>query len=347
MSIKALVVDDSAFMRKVISDILSEDKDIDIISTARNGEEAIKKIPLLKPDVITLDVEMPIMDGIETLEKIMEYYKIPVVMLSSLTVEGAEATLKALELGAIDFITKPASIFSMDSDLVKKELVQKVKTASTVKIIENTNYESKPVIEDSIHKKVENNLPNLIAIGTSTGGPKALQSIIPLLPKNINGSIIVVQHMPPGFTKSLANRLNTLSNVIVKEAENNEEVKVGFCYIAPGGYHLEVKQRGRKLYIKLNQNEPVSGHRPSVDIMFESVSKITMMNLMGIILTGMGSDGAKGIKKIKENNGYTIAQDEVTSVVFGMPKSAVKERAIHKVLPIDKIANEIISKVGC
>lgn len=349
MGIRVLIVDDSLFMRKIISDILSSDNDIQIVGTAKNGKDALEKIELLSPDVITLDVEMPVMDGIECLTHIMNNYRIPVIMLSSITTEGADATVKALELGAIDFITKPTSIFNMGNEDKKIELIEKVKTAAKVKILKYKQITSN--IEIKRLEKSKSNIHNkqtLIAIGTSTGGPKALQSIIPFIDKNINGSILVVQHMPPGFTNSLAKRLDSLSQIKVKEAEDGEIVQKGYCYIAPGGFHMKVEENYyNKIKIRLDQNEPVSGHRPSVDVMMSSVSKIKSLNKMGVILTGMGSDGAMGIKMIKESNGYTIAQDEETSVVFGMPKSAINTTTIDKVLPLDLITNEIINKVGC
>ncbi|EOC99727.1 protein-glutamate methylesterase/protein-glutamine glutaminase [Caldisalinibacter kiritimatiensis] len=348
MSIKVFVVDDSAFMRKIISDILEQDKDIEILDTARNGKDALEKLKALKPDIITLDIEMPIMNGIECLESIMKEHKVPVVMLSSLTTSGAEATIKALELGAVDFITKPDSVFDMSNNEKKQELTKKIKTAAKVKrpkTVFNNIGESYSM--NTVTKK-NYSYSTLVAIGTSTGGPKALQAIIPYIHKDINGSILVVQHMPPGFTKSLAKRLNSLSKINVKEAEDGEKVLKGYCYIAPGGFHMEVKEkRSGDLYIELNKNEPVTGHRPSVDVMMDSVSKISTMNKMGIILTGMGADGATGIKKIKENRGYTIAQDENSCVVFGMPKSAIKNNAIDNILPLNKIATEIVNKVGC
>ncbi|RKD34456.1 protein-glutamate methylesterase/protein-glutamine glutaminase [Thermohalobacter berrensis] len=347
MAIKVLVVDDSVFMRKLISDILNEDEILEVVDTAKNGKEALGKIKELSPDVITLDIEMPIMDGITTLKHIVNDFKKPVVMLSSLTKEGAEATLKALEIGAVDFITKPTNIFKVGADEKKKEIIQKVKISSKVKILNGKLNSQHKIIRMNNYKKNRGEFSNLIAIGTSTGGPKALQAIIPHIPKNINGSIVVVQHMPPGFTKSLAKRLDSLSEITVKEAENNERIKKGYCYIAPGDYHMTIDEvNGKELYIRLNKDRPVSGHRPSVDVLMKSVSKVKSMKKIGIILTGMGSDGAKGIKSVKDNNGFTIAQNEETCVVYGMPKSAVEIEGINKILPLEKIAQEIMNRVG-
>lgn len=348
MAVKVMVVDDSAFMRKIISDILKEDKDVDVLLTARNGQDALEKLISAKPDVITLDIEMPIMDGITTLREIINKYDIPVIMLSSLTVEGADSTLKALEIGAVDFITKPTNVFSLSQSEEKHNLIEKVKTASKIK----RNYKpsipivkSKPIIKSEPFNKNEE-VKFIIAIGTSTGGPKALQSVIPQLPSDINGSVLVVQHMPEGFTRSLANRLDSMSNIRVKEAEDGEKLRKGYCYIAPGNYHLTACEDRGDIVLKLDKNPTVSGHRPSVDVMMESVATLKSMKKIGVIMTGMGSDGAKGIRKILDAGGYTIAQDEESSIVFGMPKVAINNGSINKVLPLDEISNELTNVLG-
>lgn len=348
MTIKVMVVDDSAFMRKVITDILKEDEEIEIIETARNGLDALEKLERVSPDVITLDIEMPVMDGIATLKEIINKHNIPVVMLSSLTVEGADATLKALELGAVDFITKPNNIFGLNKKEEKNKLIEKVKVAS--KVIKASKAFPSIVKPSTINRTFDFNRErktgSIIAIGTSTGGPRALQSVIPQLPSEINGSILVVQHMPEGFTKSLANRLNSISNINVKEAENGETLEKGYCYIAPGNHHMVVRENNGKVIINLNKNQPVSGHRPSVDVMMESVANIKAMKKIAVIMTGMGSDGASGIKKILDSGGYTIAQDEESCVVYGMPKAAVNSGAINKILPLNEISNELINVLG-
>lgn len=347
MAIKVMVVDDSAFMRKIISDILKEDRDIEVPWVAKNGQDALEKLKYAKPDVITLDVEMPVMDGITALKEIINKYNIPVVMLSSLTTEGAELTIKALEIGAIDFIPKPTNIFNLNKQDEKLILIEKVKIASQVnkktKIINTKNKLNDIYRPLTFSKNTESKF--IIAIGTSTGGPKALQSVIPQIPADINGSIVVVQHMPEGFTKSLAARLDSMSNVKVKEASNGEKLQKGYCYIAPGNYHLTVKE-DNGITIVLNQNSAVSGHRPSVDVMMESVSNIRSLKKIAVIMTGMGSDGANGIKKIYESGGYTIAQDEESSVVFGMPKAAINNGCINKVLPLSEISKEILNIMG-
>ncbi|QXM06129.1 protein-glutamate methylesterase/protein-glutamine glutaminase [Crassaminicella indica] len=347
--VKVLVVDDSAFMRKVISDIITLDKDLTVIDTARNGQEAIKKINECSPDVVTMDVEMPIMDGITALKAIMQKTPLPVVMLSSITKEGADATLKALELGAVDFITKPTNIFKMNTEDMKVQLTETIKVASRVNVKSkyiNQARKTKNILNRSIIYKENKSIKKIVAIGTSTGGPRALQEVIPYLPKNIPASIIIVQHMPAGFTKSLAERLNNLSEIKVKEAENHDQLLPGYAYIAPGGYHLKILKSASDYKISLTKEPPVSGHRPSVDVMMNSLAQLELDNLIGVIMTGMGSDGAMGMKNIKQKNGYTIAQDEATCVVYGMPKSAVNLGCIDEVVPLQDIAETITKIVG-
>ncbi len=304
--INVLVVDDSAFMRKVISDIIKLDEELNVIGTARNGKEAIEKIKELKPDVITLDVEMPVMDGLTALKIIIEEFHLPVIMLSTITKEGADATLKALELGAVDFITKPNNIFKMNEEEIVSQIGESIKIASRVTItslrkrnIPKTHFNN----ASPIYSRKDSSIKKIVAIGTSTGGPRALQEIIPFIPKNISASFLIVQHMPAGFTKSLAERLNNLSQIKVKEGENDEILKAGYAYIAPGGYHMKLYKESNSLYkIKLTKENPVSGHRPSVDMMMNSLTDLNIENLIGVILTGMGADGAQGMKKIKEKN---------------------------------------------
>ena len=299
MKIRVLVVDDSAFMRKVITDMIHQQKEIEVIDTAKNGQEAIDKIVKLKPDVVTLDIEMPIMDGLTALEKIMENTPLPVIMLSSLTKEGADATIKSLELGAVDFITKPSSVFKINTEDVKNELLSKILMASKIsmrpklsikKLPETKKEKEDAMTKSSIKANTEsfsfgtdntvrkglggNRIDKIVAIGTSTGGPRALQSVIPKIPGNVNASFLVVQHMPPGFTKSLAERMNTLSELNVKEAEHGDVLKPGWVYIAPGDYHLKLKRSGQEYTIQLSQDDLVSGHRPSVDAMMYSIADL-------------------------------------------------------------------------
>jgi len=341
-----LVVDDSALMRKVISDMLNEDPEIEVVGTARDGYDAIKKIMELKPDVVTLDLEMPRLDGLNTLGYIMSETPLPVIMLSSYTREGAEATLKALDYGAFDFVPKPSGPISLDIRKVKEELIKKIKAAykadlSRLKFL--LPREGKRV------KRVEKPAPTkvkiAVAIGSSTGGPRALQEVIPKLPSDIKAGILIVQHMPPGFTKSLAERLDSLSSISVKEAVEGDLLKEGLALIAPGDYHMIVSRSGYDVKIGLNQDPPVWGVRPSVDVMMLSVAEIFRGKTVGVILTGMGRDGARGMRKIKEYGGITIAEDKSTCVVFGMPKAAIDEGAADIVVPVNRIAEEIIKAV--
>lgn len=348
---KVLIVDDSAFMRKILTDIINADKDLMVVGTARNGKDAIAMIKELKPDIVTMDVEMPVMNGIEALEKIMEANPLPVVMLSSLTTEGGEATMTALELGAVDFVSKPSSVFLINAEEMKKELTDKIKNAVKAKLFDklknDLNLQRNITINHQTITKKPSAKLKIIAIGTSTGGPRALQSIIPIIPSNISAALMIVQHMPPGFTKSLADRLNSMSKLHVKEAEDNEKVVAGTAYIAPGNYHLTVAEDNRgDYYIRLNQEKPVSGHRPSADVMFNSLAELGYKNVIGVILTGMGSDGANGLKALKEKSrAPIIAQDEESCVVYGMPKSAVKIGVVDEIVPLNRIANEIINRL--
>lgn len=353
--IKVVVVDDSPFMRKVLSDIINSDSQLQVIGSAKNGREAVEIVKSLKPDVVTLDIEMPIMNGLEALKEIMETSPIPVIMLSGLTYKGAESTMIALELGAIDFIEKPSSIFMVNTEDLKKRIIEKVKQADFAKVFYNKNTESKNKIftynRRSLKKERKNiNEKNIIAIGTSTGGPRALQHIIPLIPEDFPGSILVVQHMPPGFTKSLADRLNSISKVTVKEAVDSEVLYPSHVYIAPGDYHLEVKKNYNDQFcISLTQNQPRSGHRPSVDVLFQSLSELhdNDVNIIAVIMTGMGSDGTKGLEDLKRKaSAYVIAQNEESCVVYGMPKSAVKAGVVDEIVPLEKIIEVILKRVG-
>ncbi len=344
--IKVLIVDDSAFMRKVLSDMIESEESLTVVGTATDGKDALTKIQKLNPDIITLDVEMPIMDGISCLKEIMQRFPKPVIMLSSVTDHGAELTLRALDEGAVDFVAKPKNIFDIKNDKKKNEIIEKITVAKNIKF---KNLKSKPNDKDD-EPAVSNNkaLKYIIAIGTSTGGPKALQSVIPLLPGDIPAAVLIVQHMPPGFTNSLAERLDSKSQMIVKEASHKEKILTGHVYIAPGDSHMMIEAASNgDIHINLDKSPPVGGHRPSVDVMMNSLSDTGLKNIIGVIMTGMGADGSIGIKKLKDNNkSYIIAQDEETSVVFGMPKMAIQTGAVDKVVPLDKISEEIIQYLG-
>lgn len=345
--VKVLVVDDSAFMRKLIVDFLSESPQIEVVGTARNGKEALEKVSLLNPDVVTLDVEMPIMNGLETLKQMMTKHPLPVVMLSSTTTEGAENTITAMQYGAVDFVAKPSGVISLDLYKVKEELINKVLLASraNVRAISKdnagemrANQRIKTVCDRQHQRK------KIVCIGTSTGGPRALQQVLTKLPENIAAPIMIVQHMPKGFTKSLAQRLDSLSSIAVKEAEDGETLQNGTAYIAPGGFHLLVHEAKGSLTACVEQSPPRNGHRPSVDVLFESISALTDYEKIAVIMTGMGSDGTMGLRRLKESgNTKVIAEDEKTAVVFGMPRAAIQANVVDMVVPLEQIA-EMIAK---
>lgn len=346
--IKVLIVDDSVLIRKILTDILKTDNEVLVVGTARNGKEALEKIETLKPDIITMDIEMPLMDGITTLKHIVSRFKLPVIMISSLTSEGAELTLKALDEGAIDFLPKPSNIFGLNQADIKAEIIEKIKigSKSRIDIKKPIKALAKPEIQTEKLKKTYEDFNSIVVIGTSTGGPRALQALIPEIPNDINAAIVIVQHMPAKFTKSLADRLNSTSNIQIKEAEDGDIISKGCGYIAPGDYHMTIVKESKNLVVRLNKDPQVMGLRPTVDILMESVANINGYSKVGVILTGMGSDGTKGIVKMKNSGSYNIAQDESTSVVYGMPKSAIASNCIDEILPLDKIALRITNKVG-
>ena len=363
--IRTLIVDDSAFMRKLIKDILSASPRIEILGTARNGEEALEKIKEGRPDVVTMDVEMPVLNGMDALKIIMKEAPVPVVMLSSTTKEGAENTLKAIQYGAADFVAKPSGSISLDLEKIGQELIQKVISASKVNIKNLTrpqtitkkahqqridyskiDPEKEILIEELTASDWEAASKKLVCIGTSTGGPRALQNVLTKLPAGIKAPILIVQHMPPGFTKSLADRLNSICHITVKEAEDGEALKEGVAYIAPGGFHLKVSSDTKGPAIKLDLSAPENGHRPSVDIMFESAADLRNFAKIAVIMTGMGADGTNGLIAMKKNGAVkAIAESEETSVVFGMPKAAIATKLVDEVQSADNIANTIMKYV--
>ncbi len=343
-TIQVLVVDDSAFMRKVISDMLNQDPRIHVIGTARNGQDALLKQKQLSPDVITLDVEMPIMNGLDTLKQIMNEDPCPVVMISSTTKVGTENTLIAMEYGAVDFVTKPSGAISLDINRVEMEIVDKVIQASKAKVRHST---PKPIVQKIVkHEHLQTQKRKVIAIGTSTGGPKALKDVITQLPATIKAPILVVQHMPANFTRSLAERLNSLSSIIVKEAENGDLIENGTAYIAPGGYHIALQKIGSAYFIKTHLEEPRRGHRPSVDVLYESLATLADVETIAVIMTGMGADGTEGLMKLKQHGScYAIAEAEESCVVFGMPRAAIKTNLVDEVVHVQEIAERVIRSV--
>jgi len=365
---KLLVVDDSAFMRKLISDFFDGNPKIEVVGTARNGKDAITKIQTLQPDVVTMDVEMPELNGLDALKEIMRVSPVPVIMLSSTTLQGAENALIAIEYGAVDFVAKPSGTISIDLHKIKEELVHKVEHAAHVSVsklrkpkidLQQSFIQKKSTFNDKLfnHKLTTVGTPiaaenrfnkatkkKIILIGTSTGGPRALQEVITKIPSSIKAPILIVQHMPAGFTKSLADRLNNLSHIKVKEAEKGDILQDGVAYIAPGGSHLKLEKHGASYELVLDQQEPPrSGHRPSVDVLFESVSKISDFDKIAVIMTGMGSDGSKGLIELKQSgNVMAIAESEKTCIVYGMPKAAVETQLVNEVVEVDKIAETIM-----
>ncbi|WP_141692581.1 protein-glutamate methylesterase/protein-glutamine glutaminase [Paenibacillus pectinilyticus] len=356
-----LVVDDSVFMRKIVSDLISENPQYKVIGTAKNGQEAIEQVKLLRPDAVTMDVEMPVMNGLDALHHIMAEQPTPVIMLSSLTQEGAAETIKALEWGAVDFIRKPSGSISLDLYKVKLLLHEKLHMAVRTKMnaiptsqahsqIPKTNAFSLPVMnaKETVRQpeskapvmQASANFNHVVAIGTSTGGPRALHQVISNIPAGFPAPILIVQHMPPNFTKSLAQRLNDISQIRVVEAADGDVLHTATAYVAPGGWHMVVyKDTNRTYKIRLTKDEPVSGHRPSVDVMFDSLRSMTELKRHVVLMTGMGSDGAKGMLSLRQSGATTtIAEAEETCVVYGMPRAAVENQAAMHVLPQQDIA---------
>lgn len=338
--IKVLVVDDSAFMRFTISNYLNKLPDIKVVGSAQNGEEALLFIPRLQPDVVTLDVEMPKLDGISTLRAIMAKYPRPVIMLSSMTKEGAVETIQALTLGAFDFVTKPEQKANVNS--VMEDVAYKIRRATKAKV-----WTPIPVIQPLPQKEPEKMMKPMrdrrknepvVVIGSSTGGPRALNTVIPALPKGLNAPVMIIQHMPAGFTRSLADRLDSLSPLKVKEAVPGDTLKVGQVLIAPGGFHTVFDQDEQAT---MNQNPPVHGVRPSVDVTLTSIVQLYGEKTISVILTGMGHDGTNGSGLVRSAGGKVVAEDESTCVVWGMPRSVYESGFVDHVVPLDKIAEKI------
>ena len=346
--VRIVVVDDSAFMRKAISMMLEEESTFEIVGTATNGEDAFKLVKTLKPDIITLDIEMPGMSGLEVLERIMNEVPTPVIMISSLSTEGADETIKALELGAVDFIPKSLSYVSLDIIKIKDSLIEKVKNIAS----RGKSVLRQPNLSRGKRSVLKINLNNVgrkirvVTIGISTGGPKALLDVIPLLPKEFPRPVMIVQHMPPKFTASLADRLNKLSEVRVKEAEFGERLQKGTVYIAPGGQHMTLRRNRSNIEIVVSDKPSDTLYKPSVDIMLNSVVDIYGSKTLSVIMTGMGKDGLEGSRRIHEKNGKIISESEESCVVYGMPKAVADAGIVDRVEDSRNIAEVIVDYVN-
>lgn len=353
--LKVLIIDDSALVREVLTKILSREETLKVIGAAADPLFAVKKIKEQRPDVITLDLNMPRMDGLTFLEKLMSVYPIPVVVISSLAKEGSMAVVKALELGAVDFVTKPGLSIGKGLEELADDIVSKVKSAAAVNMdeirrlvkINRTkceHFHKEELFLNGSQNFAVSRTDKIIVIGASTGGTVAVKTILQKLPANMPG-IIVVLHMPAGFTASYAENLNTCCRLKVKEAVDREPLMTGCVYIAPGGKHLLLEKGTAGYHIKLDNGPPMNRHKPSVDKTFISAAHKAPSNSLGIILTGMGGDGAAGLRKMHDMGCFTIAQDEKTSIVFGMPRQAIALGAVDKVVSLEDIAHEIISYV--
>jgi len=364
--IRVMVIDDSALVRRIASDILSADPEITVVATAAQAEFALLKLEKEKPDVITLDLEMPGMGGLEAIRRIMATRPTPIVVLSAHARKGAELTLQALDLGAVDFALKPSASLSGGLTAIATELVEKVKDASRIVFpppaappaagpaafgpaISGT---SAPVAPHTLKAPARPIRPRLeyagetecelVAIGTSTGGPVALKTVLSMLPGSLPVGLVVVQHMPPVFTKAFADRLNDSCEISVKEAENGDAIIPGRVLLAPGNWHMTVSKFGTEPRVALDQSENVNGHRPSVDVLMHSVALEYGSRAVGVIMTGMGRDGAEGLRELHRRGGHVIAQDRESSVIYGMNREVVQNGSADEVVPVDRIADRIV-----
>ncbi len=348
--VKVIVIDDSAFMRKSLTLMLESDPEIRVVATAQDGREAIEKIAAFKPDIVTLDIEMPGMDGLSALKTIMEQMPVPVLMVSALTTDGARATMQAFDLGAVDFISKDVSSAQMNIRNIKDELIEKIKQIVRSRLVQ-TRFRMRRLVQSSYEKRDPGKLRtkhvpfaavaadfHAVLIGISTGGPQALLKVIPRIPRHFPIGVAVVQHMPPRFTRTLAERLDSISNITVKEAEPGDLVEPGKVLIAPGGRQLMFCRSGSGIAAEIS-DEPIDVlYRPSADVTMKSAAAIFQGPLLGIIMTGMGKDGVKGLKLMKAKGGYVIAQDEESCIVYGMPRAALEEGIVDSVQSLDDIS---------
>jgi two-component system chemotaxis response regulator CheB len=362
--IRALIVDDAVVMRKLITEALARDPDIEVVGTAANGRIGLQKITQVNPDIVTLDVEMPDMNGLEMLREVRRTHpKLPIIMFSTLTRRGAEATLDAIAAGATDYVTKPANVGSVNESIARleQELIPKIKTHCRA-ILPQRKDASRggvPFAPKASESAASRTVPvprlprpanariEVVCIGTSTGGPNALADVLPLLPAHFPVPIVIVQHMPPVFTGLLAERLGKRSQIVFHEGVDGEVLRPGHAYIAPGGKHMTVQRTAGGLVLALNEDPPENSCRPAVDVLFRSVAATCGVGTLGVVLTGMGQDGAHGCRHIRERQGLVLAQDQATSVVWGMPGAVVDAGVADRVLPIQQVAAEIMRTVGC
>lgn len=338
--IRLIIVDDSRFIRELFSGLLEDEPGIEVVGVAEDPYDAREKIKRLNPDVITLDVEMPKMDGISFLEKIMTLRPMPVVMASTLTKRGADTTLRALELGAVDFITKPTDITEQDFPLLKSQLITKIKAAAQAAVTAGRVH-TPAAAPEAPAKPARAPCHRLIAIGASTGGVEAIRHVMGALPRHCP-PVVITQHMPAAFTASFAHRLNDLGTLKVKEAADGDTLQRGHAYVAPGGLHLQIKPKGAGFLCRVGDGELVSGHKPSVDVMFASVAEAAGPDAVGVILTGMGRDGASGLLKMRQAGARTFGQDPASCVVYGMPKVAFETGGVEKQIPLARMAQAIL-----
>ena len=349
--IRVLVVDDSALIRKILAEIINAQSDMECVGAARDPYIAREMVRTLRPDVMTLDIEMPRMDGLEFLEKLMRLKPMPVVMVSTLTEKGADVTLRALEMGAVDFVSKPKLVIEAGVKSSASEITEKIRSAagarlrsSPLVVPEPAEAPAQPARPLRLLRPLKGGTEKIVAVGASTGGTEAIRELLERLPPE-SPAFVITQHMPPGFTRSFAQRLNGLCRIRVKEAEHGERILPGHAYIAPGDRHLEVGRSGANYVALLSDGPLVNRHKPSVEVLFNSVAKQLGANAVGVMLTGMGKDGAVAMGNMRRAGAYNIAQDEKTCVVFGMPREAIHVGAVDEVLPLPKIAARVLEKI--
>ena len=340
--IRVLIVDDSALVREILKTGLSSDPEIEVVGTATDPFNAKDKILKLRPDVMTLDVEMPKMDGVEFLHQLMPQFPVPVVMVSALTARGQKITLEALEYGAVDFVTKPKSNVANGLQLMMKQLIMKVKVASTANVSHWKNKKKELAVSPRQARPLESSTNNVIVIGASTGGTEAIKTVISRFPVNAPG-VVIVQHMPAGFTKLFAERMNEVCAMEVREAQNGDSVIPGRILIAPGEHQMKILRSGGSYKVTCKEDPKVNGHRPSVEVLMKSAATALGKHAVGVMLTGMGGDGAKGLLAMREAGARTMAQDEASCVVFGMPRVAWELGAAERLVPLNKISDVVLN----